>query len=213
MNAQSSRTAGHLRIVALISGGGTTVKNLKVMIDAGELDAEIVKIVASRPCRGSEWAEQAGLPCDIVRRGDYDSVEAFSAAVNDAVLPCEPDLVVTAGYLQLWRFPESFNGRVMNIHPALLPGFGGRGMWGHHVHEAVLAAGCKVSGCTVHFCDMHYDTGPIIVQRTVPVVEGDTPDTLAARVFSQECFAYPEAIRLFAEGRLKIEGRVVKVTE
>jgi len=206
-----TRTSGPLRLVALVSGGGTTVKNLKAKIDAGDLNAEIVKLIASRPCRGSEWAEQTGLPCEIIRRKGYHSTEAFSQAVTAAVGPAEPDLVVLGGYLQLWRFPDAFDGRVMNIHPALLPGFGGKGLWGHHVHEAVLAAGCKVSGCTVHFCDMDYDTGPIIVQRTAPVLEGDTPDTLAARVFEQECIAYPEAIRLFAEGRLRIEGRVVHV--
>jgi len=200
-----------LRLVALVSGGGTTVKNLAAKIDAGELNAEVVKLIASRPCRGGEWAGEVGLPCEIIRRGDYDSTESFSDAVTASVLAAEPDLVVAAGYLQLWWFPESLEGRVMNIHPALLPGFGGKGMWGRRVHEAVLAAGCKVSGCTVHFCDMNYDTGPIIVQRTVPVLEGDTPDTLAARVFEQECIAYPQAIRLFGEGRLTIDGAVVHV--
>ena len=99
----------------------------------------------------------------------------------------------------------------MNIHPALLPSFGGKGMYGHHVHEAVLAHGCKVSGCTVHFVDNTYDTGPIIVQRTCPVLEGDTPDTLAARVFEQEKLAYPEAIRLFAAGRLQLDGQRVNI--
>jgi formyltetrahydrofolate-dependent phosphoribosylglycinamide formyltransferase len=200
-----------LRLVALISGGGTTVKNLKAKIDAGELNAELVKMIASRPCRGSEWAGEVGLPCEIVRRRDYKDAGSFSEAVTAAVAGADPGLVVATGYLQLWLFPEAFNGRVMNIHPALLPGFGGKGMWGHHVHKAVLAAGCKVSGCSVHFCDMNYDTGPIIVQRTVPVLEGDTPDSLAARVFEQECLAYPEAIRLFAQGRLSIEGRIVHV--
>jgi len=200
-----------IRLVALVSGGGTTVKNLKATIDAGELNAEVVKLIASRPCRGSEWADQIGLPCEIIRRGDYEGTESFSEAVTAAVVAAEPDLVVAAGYLQLWLFPQAFEGRVMNIHPALLPGFGGKGMWGHHVHEAVLAAGCKVSGCTVHYCDMNYDTGPIILQRTVPVLEDDTPDTLAARVFEQECLAYPEAVRLFAEGRLSMDGPVVHV--
>ncbi|HUS47171.1 MAG TPA: formyltransferase family protein, partial [Phycisphaerae bacterium] len=100
---------------------------------------------------------------------------------------------------------------VMNIHPALLPSFGGHGMYGHHVHEAVLAAGCKVSGCTVHFVTNVYDSGPIVVQRTVPVLEGDTAETLADRVFEQECIAYPEAIRLFGQGKLRIEGNVVHV--
>jgi folate-dependent phosphoribosylglycinamide formyltransferase PurN len=99
----------------------------------------------------------------------------------------------------------------MNIHPALLPRFGGDGMYGHHVHEAVLAAGAKVSGCTVHFVNNEYDEGPIIVQHAVEVREGDTPDTLADRVFEVECIAYPEAIRLFAEGRLRVEGKIVHV--
>ena len=100
---------------------------------------------------------------------------------------------------------------VMNIHPALLPSFGGQGMWGHHVHEAVLKAGCKISGCTVHFCTNEYDKGPIIVQRTCEVKYDDTPDTLASRVFEQECKAYPEAIKLFAEGRITVEGSITKI--
>jgi folate-dependent phosphoribosylglycinamide formyltransferase PurN len=98
----------------------------------------------------------------------------------------------------------------MNIHPALLPSFGGKGMFGHHVHQAVINHGCKVSGCSVHFLDNSYDTGPIILQRTCPVLDDDTADTLAARVFEQETIAYPEAIRLFAQGRLKIEGSRVR---
>ena len=99
----------------------------------------------------------------------------------------------------------------MNIHPALLPSFGGKGMWGHHVHEAVLNAGCKVSGCTVHFCTNEYDDGPIIIQRTCEVQNDDTPDTLAARVFEQECIAYPEAIGLFAAGRLSVENGITTI--
>ncbi len=209
MNSEARKSP--LRLVALISGGGTTLKNLHGRIAAGDLGAEIVGVIASRPCRGAEWAVQVGLPCSIIRRADYADAEAFSAAVTEAVDAAAPDLVVLAGYLQLWHFPRSYDDRVMNIHPALLPSFGGRGMWGHHVHAAVLAAGCKVSGCTVHFCDHQYDTGPIIVQRCVEVLEGDTPDTLAARVFEQECIAYPEAVRLFAEGRLSVEGRIVHV--
>ena len=209
MNTESRKRP--LRLVALISGGGTTVKNLHARIASGDLDARIAGVIASRPCRGAEWAVRVGLPCEIIRRADHGDVDAFSAAVTGAVDGAEEDLVVLAGYLQLWRFPRAYDDRVMNIHPALLPSFGGRGMWGHHVHEAVLAAGCKVSGCTVHFCDHQYDTGPIIVQRCVEVLEGDTPDTLAARVFEQECIAYPEAVRLFAEGRLRIDGRLVHV--
>ena len=103
--------------------------------------------------------------------------------------------------------------RVMNIHPALLPSFGGKGMWGHHVHQAVIDAGCKVSGCTVHFCTNDYDKGPIIVQRTCPVEDDDTPDTLAARVFEQECIAYPQAIELFQEKKLLVQNEIVKIKQ
>jgi folate-dependent phosphoribosylglycinamide formyltransferase PurN len=111
--------------------------------------------------------------------------------------------------LQLLQVPDDFQGRVMNIHPALIPAFCGKGFYGHRVHEAVLADGAKVSGCTVHFVDNEYDHGPIILQRTVPVLDDDTPDSLAARVFVQECEAYPQAIKWFAEGRLRLEGRKV----
>jgi folate-dependent phosphoribosylglycinamide formyltransferase PurN len=120
--------------------------------------------------------------------------------------------VCLAGFLQLLRIPEDFAHRVMNIHPALLPAFGGKGMYGRHVHETVLAYGAKISGCTVHFADNEFDHGPVILQRSAPVLTDDTPGSLAARVFEQECQAYPAAIRLFAEGRLLVEGRLVRVS-
>jgi len=120
------------------------------------------------------------------------------------------DLVIQAGWLCLWHIPQEYDSRVMNIHPALLPSFGGQGMWGHHVHEAVLKTGCKVSGCTVHFCTNEYDVGPIIVQRSCAVADDDDADSLAERVFEQECIAYPEAIRLFCENRLAVEKGIVK---
>ena len=121
------------------------------------------------------------------------------------------DLVLQAGWLCLWKIPAELKNRVMNIHPALLPAFGGQGMWGHNVHEAVLKAGCKISGCTVHFCTNEYDKGPIIVQRTCPVMDDDTPDSLAVRVFEQECIAYPEAIRLFAADKLVVKNNRVLI--
>ncbi len=116
-----------------------------------------------------------------------------------------------AGFLQFYRVPDRLKGKVMNIHPALLPSFGGKGYYGDRVHRAVLEYGCKVSGCTVHFADNEYDNGPIIVQKTVPVREDDDHDTLGDRVFEKELEAYPEAINLFAEGRLRIEGRRVRI--
>jgi folate-dependent phosphoribosylglycinamide formyltransferase PurN len=116
-----------------------------------------------------------------------------------------------AGFNCLYEIPDKYMGKVMNIHPALIPSFCGRDYWGEKVHQAALDYGVKVSGCTVHFADNDYDNGPIILQRTVPVVEGDTPKSLAERVFEEECRAYPDAIRLFQQGRLKIEGRKVTI--
>jgi phosphoribosylglycinamide formyltransferase 1 len=118
--------------------------------------------------------------------------------VWEAIRGFTPDLVCLAGWLNLLPIPDDFHHRVLNIHPALLPAFGGKGMYGRRVHEAVLAAGIRESGCTVHFADNSYDTGPILVQKRVPVLASDTPDTLAARVFAAECAAYPEAIRMAA---------------
>src|SRR5207302_6934776 len=121
-------------------------------------------------------------------------------------------LVALAGWLSLLQVPPRYDHRIMNIHPALLPSFGGKGMYGHRVHQAVLDYGCKVSGCTVHFVDGSYDNGPVILQRTCAVMDNDTAEDLAHRVFDEECIAYPEAIRLFQQGRLRIEGRRVRIT-
>ncbi len=209
-------TARKVRLGVLISGGGTTLLNLLKQIEAGVLAAEVAAVIASRECKGADRAREARLNVHVVpyasfRHGDVRDIEGYSAAIASHLDAAEAGLVVQGGFLSLWQIPRRYAGRVMNIHPALLPGFGGRGMYGHRVHEAVLAAGCKVSGCTVHFVTNEYDAGPIIVQRCVPVVEGDDAESLAARVFEQECIAYPEAIRLFAEGKLRIEGRVVRV--
>ena len=170
--------------------------NLAQAIARGELDARIALVIASRPdATGIEKARSLGLPVHIVSRKEYTSVEEFSDAVWSQVRLANVDLVCLAGFLSLLRIPRDFDGRVINIHPALLPRYGGKGMYGHHVHEAVLATGEKESGCTVHVCDNEYDRGEILIQRRCPVLPGDTPDTLAARVFEQECLAYPEAIR------------------
>jgi folate-dependent phosphoribosylglycinamide formyltransferase PurN len=139
------------------------------------------------------------------------SRDEFSERIFSLCRAAGVDLVCLAGFLQLLPIPDDFLLRVMNIHPALIPAFCGKGFYGHHVHEAVLAYGAKLSGCTVHFADNAYDHGPIILQRAVPVLDDDTPDSLAARVFEQECEAYPLAIRWFAEGRLELDGRRVLV--
>ena len=201
-----------IRLGVCISGGGTTLLNFIDRIADGRLNATVATVVASRrKVLGVERAQAAGLPVEVVHRRRYADVDSFSQALFDAMRRAQVDLVTLAGWLWLIRVPDDFAGRVMNIHPALIPSFCGEGCYGHRVHEAVLAYGAKVSGCTVHFADNVYDHGPVIVQRTVPVHEDDTPDTLAARVFEQECEAYPEAIELFGQGRLKIEGRRVRV--
>ena len=203
-----------IRLGVLLSGGGRTLENVLKHIRTGTLKslAEVAVVVASRPgIQGIEIAEAAGVPAHAIRRKEFPSVQAYSDAMVARLDERKVDLVCMAGFLSYWVIPERYLGRVMNIHPALLPAFGGEGMYGHRVHEAVLARGCKVSGCTVHFVNNTYDDGPIILQRAVPVRADDTPDDLAARVFRGECLAYPEAIRLFAEGRLRIEGHIVHV--
>jgi len=201
-----------IRLGILISGSGRTMINIHEAVRRGELDAEIAIVISSlSTVSGVGKARNAGLPLTIIRKKDYSDIGAFSRRIGEELDAAKVDLVVQGGWMCLWRVPPQYENRVMNIHPGLLPCFGGQGMWGHHVHEAVLAAGCKVSGCTVHFCTNEYDKGPIIVQRTCPVQDDDTPDTLADRVFEQECLAYPEAIRLFAEGRLQVEGGRVRV--
>jgi phosphoribosylglycinamide formyltransferase 1 len=193
-----------LSIAVLISGGGTTLQNLIDRIATGALHARIVLVISSRAdAYGVVRAKQAGLPIGIFSRRDFPSTEAFSKTIFELCRQHGAELVCLGGFLHLLRIPKDFHGRVMNIHPALLPAFGGKGMYGRHVHQAVLAAGVKESGCTVHFVDNEYDHGPVIVQRRVPVLKDDTPETLAARVFEEECEAYPEAIRLYAEGKLR----------
>ena len=205
-----------LRLGILLSGSGRTLENIFSEIDGGRLAglAQVVVVIASRPgIRGIEVGEKAGVPVQLVRRKAFENVGAYSEAMVRILDDAEVNLVCLAGFLSYWILPERYLGRVMNIHPALLPSFGGTGMYGHHVHEAVLARGCKVSGCTAHFVNNEYDAGPIILQRPVPAYAEDTPEVLAARVFEQECVAFPEAIRLFAEGRLTIDGQVVHVDD
>lgn len=196
-----------IRLAALISGGGTTLVNLASKIQDGSLSAEIPLVIASRAkCRGVQRAADLGLRCDVVERKDIPSVAEFSDIIFARCREVKADLVVCSGFLSMISIPADFAGRVINIHPSLIPSFCGKGFYGHHVHEAVLARGAKVSGCTVHFVDDEYDHGPMIIQKTVPVLDEDTPDDLAARVFESECDALPEAIRLFASGQLEIDG-------
>ena len=203
-----------IRLAVLASGGGTTLQNFLDRIAGGRLQAEVAAVISNNAdAYALERARRAGVPGAVVDRKEAGSREEFSRRLFAHCRAARADLVCMAGFLQLIQVPDDFLGRVMNIHPALIPAFCGKGYYGHHVHEAVLAYGAKVSGCTVHFADNEYDHGPIILQRTAPVLDDDTPDRLAQRIFAQECEAYPEAIRLFAEGKLHIEGRRVRIME
>ena len=199
-----------LRLACFISGGGRTLLNIADQIDAGALNARIELVMSSRgDVAGVARSRARGFNTLVIRRKDYPTDDDMHDAITRQLVERRIELVCLCGYLRHVRVDEPFRWRIMNIHPALLPDFGGPGMYGEHVHRAVLASGKKQSGCTVHFVNDQYDMGPIIVQRTVPILPGDDEHKLAARVFEQECIAYPEAIRLFAQGRLKVaDGRV-----
>jgi phosphoribosylglycinamide formyltransferase 1 len=203
-----------IRLGVLISGNGTTLANFLSRIATGQMQAEIPLVIASRrDCGGLERARKAGLRAEVVSRKQCADVAEFSDRIFALLREARVDLVTLAGFLSLIRIPDDFTNHVLNIHNALIPAFCGKGLYGMRVHQAALARGVKVSGCTVHFADNLYDHGPIIVQKSVPLKEGDSPETLAARVFEAECEAYPEAIRLFADGRLEIIESRVRILE
>ena len=187
------------RLAVLLSGSGSTLQNLIDRIAAGRLSASIVGVVSSRAdAFGAERARRAGIPVVVERKTVFDTLRAW-----------QPDFVALAGWLHLLRIPDDFALKVVNVHPSLLPAFGGKGMYGRHVHEAVLASGARVSGCTVHFADDTYDTGPILHQAVVPVLDADTPDTLAERVQVAEREAYPDALAKLVAGGWTVAGRRV----
>jgi phosphoribosylglycinamide formyltransferase-1 len=200
-----------IRLAVCVSGGGTTLQNLIDLIATGRLKAEIVRVVASKPGIGAiERAERAGIPISIEPRNKRP-LEEFGAAIFDPIRRSGADLVILGGFLNLLPIPSDYSGRVINIHPSLIPAFSGKGFHGRAVHQAAIDAGVKLSGCTVHFADNTYDTGPIIFQIPVPVLHNDTAETLASRVFEAECEALPEAIELYAAGLLRIVGRRVQI--
>ena len=190
------------RLVVLLSGGGRTLLNLVAAIEQGRLQAEIVKVISSRrDAAGVSRARAAGLDVEVLRPRDFPDAAAFAAAQTQALLAARPDLVIMAGYLVHYPVPAALAGRILNIHPSLLPRHGGQGLYGEHVHAAVLAAGDRESGCTVHVVDDEYDHGPIVAQARVAVRPGDSVETLAARVFEAECALYPQAIADYLAAR------------
>ncbi|NQT36090.1 MAG: phosphoribosylglycinamide formyltransferase [Planctomycetes bacterium] len=201
-----------LRLAVLISGSGTTLLNMIQRIDAGTLDVEIVLAMANTPrATGLQYADAAGIPFAVVDHTQFDSRDEFSRVVFDQCRTAGAEAVALAGFLRRLTIPDDFQNRVLNIHPALIPAFCGKGYYGHHVHEAAIDYGVKISGCTVHFVDNQYDHGPVILQKTVPVFDDDTPDDLDHRVRAAEREAYPEALQLLATGRLEVSDRRVRV--
>jgi phosphoribosylglycinamide formyltransferase-1 len=201
-----------LRLAVLLSGAGTSLENLFEQIERGSLPARIALVVASkRTAGGLERARRRGVPAIAVPRRQHPDSRDFNDAIHAALAPHEIDLVVLLGFLSPFETRGRFDGRAINVHPALIPAFCGRGFYGARVHEAVLEAGAKVTGATVHFVDAEYDHGPIILQEAIDVRDDDTPETLAARVQAVERRLVPKAIRLIAEGRLAIDGRRVRI--
>lgn len=192
------------RIAFLLSGAGRTLQNLVELIEAKGFPAQIVLVLSSSPTAiGVARARQHRLPIAIVDRKLFADAGTFSDEITRQIEAARADLVCMGGFLHLWRFPKKYEGKVLNIHPSLLPKFGGKRMYGTKVHAEVLTAKEKETGCTVHFCDLEYDHGPTILQRKVKVLPDDTPESLAERVFELERAAYPEAIRMVIEGKAR----------
>lgn len=201
-----------MKIAILISGSGRTLKNFIDLVAEGSLPLDIALVISSSAeAGGLQYANEAGIPTSVVTRSTYDSHDAFGAAIFSRCRTAEVDLVVMAGFLKFAPVPDDFADRVVNIHPSLLPSFGGQGMYGDRVHQAVLDYGAKVTGATIHFVDNEYDHGPVIWQQPVPVMQGDTAHELAARVFEAEKEAYPHVLNLLAAGKVHLDGRQVTI--
>ena len=205
-----------LNIAVLVSGGGT---NLQALIDAEKVgkikNGRISLVVASRPgVYALERAANAGIEGVVLARKEFADVDAYSEALENLLKEKKTDLIVLAGFMTITneKFTKAFENRIINVHPALIPSFCGKGFYGLHVHEAALARGVKLSGATVHFVNEVCDGGPIILQKAVPVEQGDTPESLQLRIMQQaEWQLLPEAVSLICEGRLQVNGAVVTI--
>jgi phosphoribosylglycinamide formyltransferase-1 len=199
-----------LRVAVLLSGSGTSLENLFEHIEQRGLPARVVCVIASKESAGGlARAQRRGVPALAIPRKKFADVRSFNDAIHAELAKHQVQLVACLGFLSIFEPRERYRGRAINVHPALIPAFCGKGMYGHHVHEAVLARGCRVTGATVHLVDDEYDHGPILAQRAVEVRDDDTPDTLAARVMAVERELVPEVVRAIAEGRVRAEGRTV----
>jgi len=194
------------QIAVLLSGNGTSLENLFEHMDRGDVPGEVAVVIASKEkAFGLERARQRGVPAIAVPRAKYKDIGSFNDALHEALEGYAVDLVALLGFLSLFELRGQYEGRVLNVHPALIPAFSGQGFYGQKVHEAVLASGVKITGATVHFVNEQYDRGPILAQEAVPVAENDSAQTLAARVQEAERRLVPRAIRWIAEGRVRIE--------
>ncbi|MGQ9587790.1 MAG: phosphoribosylglycinamide formyltransferase [Thermoplasmata archaeon] len=204
-----------IRIGVLASGSGTNLQAIIDSCESGEIDGDVVVVISNVSDAGAlERARKHGIPAFVFPHKGLTR-EQHESDIIQCLEQHKVDLVCLAGYLRMLTpvLINRYAGRMMNTHPALLPSFGGKGMHGLHVHQAVLDYGCKVSGCTIHFVTLDVDGGPIILQKAVPVLEGDTAETLQERVLKEEHKLYPRAVQLFAQGKLKIDGRRVRILE
>jgi len=204
----------NLRLAVFAGGRGSNFQAILDAIAKHRLRAQVVLCVSNRADAGAlQIARAAQIPAAVIEEKQFADSAEYASALAAQLAKHEVNFIALAGFMR--KIPlevvRQFRHRIVNIHPALLPSFGGKGLYGRRVHEAVVAYGCKVSGATVHFVDEEYDTGPPILQRCVPVLEHDTPATLAARVLEIEHQIYPEALQLFAEDRVRVEGRRVMI--
>ena len=204
------QTRPPLRIAVLISGSGSTLHNILERISSGRLNAEVVGVVASRDCSGLQHARDFDVPAAVVERGSPFDAADFSARITAQLDQWQPELIVFGGFLSLYLLPPQYRHRAINTHPALLPSFGGKGMYGDRVHQAVLDSTAQVTGCTVHLVDDEYDHGSIVLQKIVPVLPGDDVASLGERVRAAERELLPLVIGLWADGRISVsaDGKV-----
>ncbi len=201
-----------LRVAVLLSGSGSSLENLLEHIDSGDVNAEVVVVVSSKEkAFGLTRARRRGIPAVAVSRKKHPDGKEFNDLLHAALSPSDVELVALLGFLSLFELRGKYDGRSINVHPALIPAFCGKGFYGRRVHEAVLASGVKLTGATVHISDDQYDKGPILLQEAVPVLEDDTVETLAERVQDAERRLVPRAVQLFAEGRVRIEGQRTRI--
>ncbi|MDZ7260674.1 MAG: phosphoribosylglycinamide formyltransferase [candidate division KSB1 bacterium] len=205
-----------LKLAVLASGRGSNFEAILKAIESGKLNAQVQVAISNNSTAGAlEIARNHGIPAIHLSHKQFSTPEEFDEQLLKILSEHQVELVVLAGYMKMLspRVVQQFKNRILNIHPALLPSFGGKGLYGIHVHQAVLDYGCKVTGVTVHLVDETYDTGPPVLQRCVPVLDDDTPETLAARVLEVEHQVYAEALQLFAEGRVEVKGRRVRIKD